>query len=582
MILFDNSTEIVNPGTMSMNPDILMQYASYYLNIFKATHGKIATLTLIVAIVGGSYLMKNICAYLASFVFIKIKNTAVQRIRVDIYEKLLILPLSFFKKNKKGDILARTTSDIQNIDNNILSQIDTFANDFFTILLMLIVLFFISIQLSLFTILLLPPIIYAISFFAKKLKRPSAAMQKSLGELVSASEESISGVKVIKSYNADSFWNNRFFAINKNVFKNSNSALFRSELASPISEFLGTVAIMSILVLGGYMIFGGSKVLTPELFLTFLLILSQLLNPARTFSTGIYGIARGKVSVNRLKEILFADEVITEVPNATEIKDFNNCIEYKNVVFNYDETTDDNIQNIDASNNNTTAAQRKYVLDIEYLKFEKGKYYAIVGHSGSGKTTLIDLLSRFYDCSTGEIVIDGQNIKGVKINSLRNLFSYVSQDTILFNDTVANNIAFGNKIATIEQIKKCAELAYADEFIMNMENGYDTIIGDMGMKLSGGQRQRLSIARAILKGSPIIVFDEATSALDNDSEQKIKQAITQLSHNYTLIVIAHRLSSINDADSIIVLSQGKIVEQGTATELLSINGGYYQKLASII
>ena len=555
------------PAPAGFSSETLLEFLKYEMGQFMLIHGKEKTLTLVVAAIGLLYILKNLFAYLALYTFVPIKNGVVRDLRKDLYNKLLILPLSFFSKQRKGDLLSRATADVQAIDREILTPTEQALVDLTMVVMMLVGLFFLNLQLAVFTFLLLPIVVGIVSMFSRKLKSSATQMQHELGQLVSQTEETIGGLKAIKGYQAQNYFGKKFEHKNTSFYKLANTTSRRVDFASPMSEFLGTMAVMGILVFGGWLILKKNGSLSPEILLTFLLFLTQILNPAKNLSTVFYAIKKGKASVQRIKTILYADEKIVEKSNAIHKPTFDKNIIFNNVSFHYE--TQENVRA-----DLCVRPINKTVLHNISLTFEKNKYYAIVGPSGAGKTTIADLLGRFYDCTDGQILIDDIDIRDLRISDIRALSAYVSQDTILFNDTIANNIMLGRTDVSHEELVEAARAANAHDFIMNTENGYDTVIGDSGMKLSGGQRQRLSIARAILKHAPILVLDEATSALDTESEKLVQDAISKLSKNHTTIAIAHRLSTIQHADQIIVMDNGEIVEKGTHTELLAKNGLY--------
>jgi len=566
-ILFGQmDTVTAKPQSMGFSSESVLDFLKYELSQFMLTHGKEQTLTLVVITIGLCYILKNLFAYLALYTFVPIRNGVIRDIRKDLYNKLLILPLSFFSKQQKGDLLTRVTSDVQVIDREILTPTEQVFIDFILVIMMLVGLFFLNYQLAIFTFLLLPGVILGISAFSRKLRRSSTQMQSDLSQLIAQTEETLGGLKAIKGYQAQSYFWKKFELRNASLYKEANTTYRRMDLAPSVSEFLGTIAIMSILIFGGWLILKENRSLSPEILLTFLLFLTQILNPAKNISIAFYNLKKGKVSVRRIKTILYADEKIVEKPNAIHKTTFDQDIVFQNVSFRYESLNDEE--------NQSASADDKNVLYNISLSFEKNKYYAIVGPSGAGKTTIADLLGRFYDCTKGQILIDNIDIRDMMISDVRALSAYVSQDTILFNDTIANNITLGRADVSYEELVNAAKAANAHDFIMNTENGYDTAIGDNGIKLSGGQRQRLSIARAILKRAPILVLDEATSALDTESEKLVQDAISKLSKNHTTIAIAHRLSTITHADQIFVMDKGQIVETGTHAELLAKNGLY--------
>ncbi|MCL2028234.1 MAG: ABC transporter ATP-binding protein/permease [Bacteroidales bacterium] len=566
-ILFGQVDAVMEkPQVTGFSSELILDFLKYELSQFMLVYGQQKTLILVVTAIGLLYVLKNLFGYLALYTFVPVKNGVTRDIRRDVYNKLLILPLSFFSKQQKGDLLTRATLDIQNVDRDILGQTEQVLVDFVLVVMMLAGLFFLNYQLAIFTFFLLPLVTFGISSFSRKLKRSATQMQGDLGQLLVQTEETLGGQKAIKGYQAETYFWKKFQQKNTSFYKLANATARRIDLASPMSEFLGTLAIMSILIFGGWLILSGHHSMSPEILLTFLLFLTQILSPAKNVSTAFFTLKKGKVSVRRIKMILYADEKIVEKPNAIRKQTFDEHIVFQNVSFHYDSLEDDA--------DTAFADMNKTVLHSISLTFEKTKSYAIVGPSGAGKTTVADLLGRFYDCTDGQILIDGIDIRDIAINDLRSLSAYVSQDTILFNDTIANNITFGRKDVSQDELIAAAKVAHAHEFIMETENGYDTVIGDSGMKLSGGQRQRLSIARAILKHAPILILDEATSALDTESEKLVQEAMSELSKTHTTIAIAHRLSTIQHANQIVVMDQGKIIETGTHAELLLKNGLY--------
>ena len=565
-ILFGQIDSVMEkPETVGFSSESALDFLKYQLSSFMDMHGHEKTLTLVVVAMGLLYVLKNLFAYLALYTFVPIKNGVTRDIRKDLYNRLLALPLSFFSKQQKGDLLARSTADVQAIDKEILTPMEQVLVDIVLVFMMLAGLFFLNVQLAIVTFLLLPFIVLAISSFSRKLKGSAKLMQQELGQLISKTEETLGGLKAIKGYRAETYFWDKFKEKNASFYKLANTTLRRVNLASPMSEFLGTIAVMCILIFGGSLILSEHRNLSPEILLTFLLFLTQILNPAKNISTAFFSLKKGKVSVRRIKTILYADEKIIEKPNAIHKPTFDKSIIFQNVFFQY--------ESLDNEADPAFSEINKTVLHNISLSFEKNKYYAIVGPSGAGKTTIVDLLGRFYDCTSGQILMDGIDIRDLVINDLRSLSAYVSQDTILFNDTIANNIIFGRNVSQ-EELIAAAKAANAHDFIINTENGYNTIVGDSGMKLSGGQRQRLSIARAILKRAPILILDEATSALDTESEKLVQDAISKLSKNHTTIAIAHRLSTIQRADQILVMDKGEIVEIGNHTDLLAKNGLY--------
>jgi len=499
------------------------------------------------------YFLKNLFRYLAMYFLAVVRNGVVKDLRNDLYLKILILPLSYFNEKRKGDIIARMTNDVQEVEWSIMSSLEMAFRDPITIITYLVTLFVISPSLTVFVLVLLPVSGVIIGRIGKSLKRTSDKGQLRMGIILSMIEETISGLRIIKAFNAIDFANKRFQQTN-NDYNRLMIRLYRKrDLASPLSEFLSACVVTIVLWYGGKLVFTPGNFLDAAAFLVYLGIFSQLMPPAKAITQAYYNIQKGAASVERIEHVLSEPEVIEEKTDALHKHDFSHEIAYRNVSFSY---------------------VKEPVLKKIDLVIEKGKTIAVVGPSGGGKSTLVDLLPRFYDCLGGGIFIDGIDIRDLRINDLRGLMGIVSQETILFNDTVFNNIAFGMENVGEEAVIAAAKVANAHEFIERMPLGYNTNIGDRGTKLSGGQRQRLSIARAVLKNPPILILDEATSALDTESERLVQQALENLMRNRTSVVIAHRLSTIQFADEIIVLHSGELVERGTHNDLLGRNGVY--------
>lgn len=556
-ILFEINKKAVILTTQpafALNKDAIMDLLNFYIQTLINSGGKVNALMFICILVAINIFLKNFFKYMALFVLAPVRNNVVRDIRNSINKKILILPLSFYSEQRKGDIMSRLTSDVQEIEWSIMSSLEMIFRDPITILIFVASLFIISPQLSIFAFILLPITGFLIGRIGKSLKRTSSKLQIQMGVILSTVEETISGLKIIKAFNAINYTDNKFRQINQRYSVLGVRMCRKRDLASPLSEFLGTIVVVIILWFGGNIVLStGGTELSASSLITYLAVFSQILPPAKTITTAYYNIQKGAASVERINQILNAEERIVEKENAIVKKDFNDKIEYKNLSFIY---------------------EKEYVLKNINLSIEKGKTIALVGPSGGGKSTLADLMPRFYDAVEGELLIDGTNIKDYVISDVRGLMGIVSQESILFNDSVYNNIAFGMKDITIEQVIEAAKIANAHEFIEQMELGYETFIGDRGSKLSGGQRQRISIARAVLKNPPIMILDEATSALDTESEKLVQEAIYKLMQNRTSVVIAHRLSTIQHADEIIVLQQGEIVERGTHQELLDLNRVY--------
>ena len=536
--------------------EYLKDFLYYHIWLSISTNGKAFTLLMIGAIMVIAVIFKVGFTYLASYNMVTIRNGVVRDIRNQIFEKILYLPLPFFSEERKGDIIARMTSDVQEIEGSIMNSLEAFFKNPILIIGNITVMVIMSWQLTIFVFILLPISGYFIGKVGKSLKKRSNKGQNKLGEILSTIEETLGGLRIVKAFNAEAKMHSRLAKENESYRVIMNGLMRRRFLAHPMSEFLGTVVIVIILWYGGTLVLSGETNLTAEVFIAYLTLFYSIINPAKAFSTALYSVQKGLASIERVDMILLAESTIKEKENPVRINQFNNKIEYKNISFKYD---------------------KDYVLEDVNVTVEKGKTIALVGQSGSGKTTFVDLLPRFHDVNKGAITIDGKDIKDLKSSDLRDLMGNVNQESILFNDTFFNNIAFGVEGATKEDVINAAKIANAHEFIMSTENGYDTNIGDRGGKLSGGQRQRISIARAVLKNPPIMILDEATSALDTESERLVQDALDNLMKNRTSIVIAHRLSTIRKADEICVFNKGKIVERGKHDELLALNG-YYKKL----
>lgn len=525
----------------------------YYLNNIVSQYDAKTALIYVVLIIIALFFLKDLFRYLTSFYISPIRQGVLRIFRNELYHKLLILPLSFYSKRKKGDILARMTSDIQEIESSVMSSLEIFIIEPITIIFYIITLIIISPKLTVFALILMPVSGYIIGKIGSTLKGYANKGQSKLGSLISTIEESIDGIRIIKGFNAIDHSNESFQKKN-NDYTNTMVKLLRiRDAASPLGEFLGVCLVVAAVCYGGTLVLSEQSTLPASALIFYIIIFSQLLPPIKSISKSYSDVKKGAASMERINEILQADEVIVECENPADISSFNSKIEFSNVSFRYED---------------------QYVLRNLNITFEKGKKIAIVGSSGAGKTTIINLMPRFYDCTEGEISVDGIPLKSLKINKLRELFGIVTQDTILFNDTILANIAFGLDNCSREEIIKAAEMANAHDFIINLPEGYDTIIGDRGAKLSGGQRQRISIARALLRNPQILLLDEATSSLDTEAEKAVQDALEKLMQSRTSIVIAHRLSTIVNSDLILVMDNGKIVEQGTHKELYSQNGLY--------
>ena len=539
--------------------DFLKDSFYYFISQRIENNGEINTLVFICLLALSLFFLKNLFRYLASYVITFLRTGIVKDLRDKLYRKIIELPIAYFTEKRKGDIIARMTSDVQEVENSILTSIETIVREPLTVIISITIMLFMSLKLTLFVFILLPVSGFIISSISKKLKANSLKAQKETGNFLSFIEETLTGLRIIKGFNAEKVIENKFNTSTFNFRQLMTSVLHRKTLASPMSEFLGSATIIAILWYGGTEVLSKTSALRPDEFFGYIVLFYTVLNPIKLITTTFYNIQKGEASAERIMTVLNTENSIKDKPDAIVKKSFESQIEFKNISFKY---------------------KNEYVLENFSLTLNKGETVALVGQSGSGKSTLANLITRFYDVNKGAILIDGENIKNITKKSLRDLMGIVSQDSILFNDTIANNIKLGTQKATDTAILEACKIANADEFIQDLPQNYNTNIGDGGNTLSGGQKQRLSIARAVLKNPPIMILDEATSALDTASEQLVQIALEKMMENRTSIVIAHRLSTIQKADKILVLHKGKIIEQGKHDELLT-NKGEYFKLVSM-
>ena len=535
--------------------DSLTNFGEYYVGRMTADLGAGNTLLIIGLFLSFMTFLKTGTYFLSSATIIPIRTGVVRDIRNQLYRKITSLPLGFFSEERKGDIIARMSGDVQEIETSIMSSLDMLFKNPILIIFYFSTLLIISWQLTLFTLIFVPLMGWVMGLVGRKLKQKSIKAQSLWSETMSQVEETLGGLRIIKAFCAEEKMNRRFDRINSEYRDNILRVNTRQQMAHPMSEFLGTVMIVIVMWFGGMLVLGG-KGLSGPTFIYYMVILYSIINPLKEFSKAGYNIPKGLASMERVDKILKAENNIKERPNPVRVTGFNDKIEFRDVSFRYGD---------------------RWVLRHINLTIEKGKTVALVGQSGGGKSTLVDLIPRYYDVQEGEVLIDGVNVKDIAIHDLRRLIGNVNQEAILFNDSFRNNISFGVSDATEEQIEEAARIANAHDFIMASEHGYDTNIGDRGGRLSGGQRQRVSIARAILKNPPILILDEATSALDTESERLVQQALEHLMKTRTTVAIAHRLSTIKNADEICVIHDGQIVERGTHDELLAMDG-YYKKL----
>jgi len=537
-------------STLASSNNIMQQFSNYITNL-SLTKGPVITLAIIISIIVGFTMMKNLFLYLSLYIMNPLRNAVLRRLRDDLFTKTISLPIGFFTEERKGDLISRMTNDINEVELSIMATLEVFIREPFTIIFFLSAMVMISPQMTLFLVLFLPITGFLIGKIGKSLRRHSNVAQEQLGKMLSVMDETLSGIRVVKAFNAEKHQHLRFMQMNNLIFRTRNRIAARRELGSPLSETMGVIVVGVILWYGGHLIFEG-KTSAGWLF-TFITMFTQIINPFKNLSNSFLNIQKGSAALERIESLLSVDNSIKEIDNALPIEQFKDCIELRHVHFSY--------------------GNKKILTDIN-LTIKKGQTIALVGSSGAGKSTLADLIPRFHDVTEGELFIDGVNVKNYKLYDLRRQMGVVSQEPILFNDSIYGNITLGTGGMNQQQVEEAAQIAHAHNFILNKSEGYETTVGDRGSKLSGGERQRITIARAVLKNPPILILDEATSSLDTESERIVQDAINSLMKNRTCIVIAHRLSTVQFADEIVVLEKGQIIERGTHAVLIEKKGAY--------
>jgi subfamily B ATP-binding cassette protein MsbA len=558
-VLFDPAkiAAVADPGPFQLNLGYLDKFQDFILADFISRYGPSGALLLAVLVVLAASLFKNAFIFLANNCMAFIRSSTVRDLRKKLYAKILRLPLSFFTDARKGDVMTRISNDVQEVEVSIMSSLTMMFRDPILIVVLVIYLFVSSYELTLFALVLLPVSGWLIGRASRTLRSSSLAGQQNLGKLLTIVEETLTGLRIVKGFNAEEKMEAQFADSNERYAKVFKRVIRKAYLASPLSEFLSTMVILVILYVGGSLVLSGSGKMAPASLIVYLTVFSQIIQPAKNITTAYFAIQKGMGSIDRIDQVLDAEETVTEKENAVSVSGFNKSIEFKGVWYAYN---------------------NEPVLKDINLTIKKGQTVAIVGKSGAGKSTLADLLPRFMDCDKGCILVDGIDIRDIKIKDLRYLMGIVSQHPILFNTSFRENIAFGVKTADMQKVESAARIANAHDFIIDTEHGYENLVGESGNKLSGGQRQRISIARAIMANPPILILDEATSALDTESERLVQDAILKLMMSRTSLIIAHRLSTIQHADMIVVIDEGRIVETGTHTELMLKDEGFYRKL----
>ena len=547
--------ENIQPESFSLTPESIKDHFYFEINTIIESGEKVDALFFICALILITFFFRNLFRYLSLYFLTPIRNGVVHDLRTSLHKKVISLPIGFFTEKRRGDITSRMTTDLVEIEWSIMSSLEMIFRDPLQIIIYLITLIILSPQLTLFVVLLFPVTGFIIAKIGKSLKKSSEKSQEKMGDILSVLDENIGGLKVIKLFNSEKNAHNKFDGESKRYQSLMTSLLRKKDMSSPMSEFLSTIIMVVVMWFGGKLVLAGGSILSPEEFIGYVLIFSQIIPPAKSFTTAYYRLQKGAAASARVYELMDAENNITDAENPISINKIEKEVSINNVSFQYENTT---------------------IINKISFSISKGKTIAIVGKSGSGKSTIADLCARFYDINEGEICIDNTNIKDIKLSDLRQLMGVVSQESILFNDTIYNNILIGNLKASREEVIEASKIANAEEFILKSELGYDTNIGEKGDKLSGGQKQRISIARAILKDPDFLILDEATSSLDTQSEKLVQNALSNLMKQRTTLIIAHRLSTIKDADEIIVLHKGSIVERGNHTELVSLAGHYKQ------
>lgn len=561
-VLFDKSTaEVVVPAlpAFSLSTEYIIGVFNHYFLGVISDYGKRNALLFVCALIVGCLIIANVFRYLERVIATKIRVDLVRNIRLEIFRKVSLLHIGFFNNERKGDLISRFTNDVYEVENAVMNSLKAVLKEPITIIVYFFVLFTISPKLTLFTLLVLPVTGGVLAEIIKRLKKQATASQESLGRILNILDETFSGMRVIKAFNARNFIIRKMEDESGYYRRVNKSMSYLNELASPVSEILGVIIVSGTIIFGGNMVLADQPELQPEVYMGFLAVFAMIIQPAKNFSNGITSLQRGTASAKRIFDIMDLVPAIQDQPHAEVLKEFNHSIEFRNVSFAYG--TENVVKNVN-------------------LHIPKGKTVALVGPSGGGKSTLADLVPRFYDPAEGEVLIDGKSLKDYNLDSIRHQMGIVTQESILFNDTIFNNIAFGKEGVSEAAVQEAAKIANAHEFILQTEHGYQTLIGERGSKLSGGQRQRISIARAVLKNPPILILDEATSALDSESEKLVQEALFNLMKNRTSLIIAHRLSTIQHADEIVVVQDGQIAERGSHQELLAKEGLYW-KLSSI-